>query len=419
MSPARLQEPQHQRSASIPRKRIKSFRQPALRFSPTAWAKLLFFRDKAETEIGGFAVTPADDLLYVEEFVTVRQDVTVASVSFDDEAVADFFDTQVDAGRKPEQFARTWLHTHPGQSPEPSSIDEETFRRVFGRCQWAVMFILGRTGKTHARLRFNVGPGGQVAIPVHVDYSRPFGPSDYEAWEAEYKANIRTSAGGHLFGSCQGFELETGLADYSVPDDWLEELEAMDPAERRLILDELAAMGIPLLQLIDFDVVEESNIASQGFLEADLGRPKVDATADLCCRINTDLVIRIISERFRRSMDVGDVVFCCVDSIDTRRLIWEAVKDRVSFFADGRMTAEVLRVLTACDAPSRQYYPTTLFSTAEAYTGSCTAKTTIYCANIAAGLMLAQFTKYLRRLPVDPDITLNLLAAELTCPAAR
>jgi len=26
-----------------------------------------------------------------------------------------------------------------------------------------------------------------------------------------------------------------------VPDDWLEELEEMEPAERRLILDELAA----------------------------------------------------------------------------------------------------------------------------------------------------------------------------------
>jgi sulfur carrier protein ThiS adenylyltransferase len=51
----------------------------------------------------------------------------------------------------------------------------------------------------------------------------------------------------------------------------------------------------------------------------------------------------------------------------------------------------------------------------EAYSGSCTAKTTIYCANVAAGLMLAQFTKWLRRLPVEPDISLNLLTNELVC----
>ena len=101
---------------------------PVLRFCPTAWAKLLFFRDRGQTEIGGFGLASADDLLRVEDFVTVKQQDTVASVSFDDEAVADLFETQVDAGCRPEQFARIWLHTHPGGSPEPSATDEETFR---------------------------------------------------------------------------------------------------------------------------------------------------------------------------------------------------------------------------------------------------------------------------------------------------
>jgi hypothetical protein len=49
--------------------------------------------------------------------------------------------------------------------------------------------------------------------------------------------------------------------------------------------------------------------------------------------------------------------------------------------------------------------------------GPCTAKTTIYCANIAAGMMVAQFTEYLRHLPVEPDLQLNLLAAELSVAA--
>ena len=90
--------------------------QPVLRFTPTAWAKLLFFRDRGPTEVGGFAVTGADDLLRVVDFLTIKQDVTIASVAFDDNAVADFFDAQVDAGRKPDQFARIWAHTHPGNS---------------------------------------------------------------------------------------------------------------------------------------------------------------------------------------------------------------------------------------------------------------------------------------------------------------
>jgi len=179
---------------------------------------------------------------------------------------------------------------------------------------------------------------------------------------------------------------------------------------------QLTAMGIPWLQLIDFDIVEESNIASQGFLEDDLERPKVQATADLCQQINHQLEVYEVSERFRRSTEIGNAVFNCVDSIETRRLIWEAVKDKCSFYVDGRMSAEVLRVLTACDSVSREHYPTTLFAAGDAYAGACTAKTTIYCANIAAGFMLAQFTKHLRNLsvPVDADIQLNLLTSEIT-----
>jgi sulfur carrier protein ThiS adenylyltransferase len=182
----------------------------------------------------------------------------------------------------------------------------------------------------------------------------------------------------------------------------------------RQVALQLSAMGIPWLQMIDHDKVEWSNLASQGYLEGDMGQLKVNATLQLCWRINAASQIHAVPERFRRSMEIGNVVFCCVDKIDVRRLIWESVKDRVNLFCDGRMSAEVLRILTAYDAESRKHYPTTLFSADEAFVGPCTAKTTIYCANIAAGLMVAQFTKYLRQLPIDCDIQLNLLASELS-----
>jgi len=180
----------------------------------------------------------------------------------------------------------------------------------------------------------------------------------------------------------------------------------------RQVALQLAAMGVTWLQLIDHDIVEEVNLAPQGYLENDLGRPKVQATADLAQNLNHRLETHEHQDRFRRGMEIGNVVFCCIDSIDTRRHIWKAVKDQTVFFSDGRMTAEVLRVLTVADEAGRKHYPTTLFSEAEAYTGACTAKSTIYCANIAAGLMLSQFAKWLRKLPVESDITLNLLAGE-------
>jgi len=213
-----------------------------LRFSPTAWAKLLYFRDRTDNEVGGFGITRADDLLYVEEFLTVCQEVTCVSVKFDDQAVADFFETQVDLGRRPEQFARLWLHSHPGNSPEPSGTDQDTFARVFGGCQWALMFIIAQSDACHARLDFNIGPGGQVLIPVAVDYRRPFGPSSQEAWEAEYRDHV-------IAASWPDNPPPTppenpplpDLGSYGLPYDFLDEFEAMEPAERQFVLDELAA----------------------------------------------------------------------------------------------------------------------------------------------------------------------------------
>jgi len=185
----------------------------------------------------------------------------------------------------------------------------------------------------------------------------------------------------------------------------------------RQVALQLTAIGIPHLQLIDFDHVETSNLATQGYLQKDLERPKVDVTAEFVREINYDLHVEVLLDRFKRSTPVGNCVFCCVDSITTRRHIWDTVRDKVNFYCDGRMSAEVLRVITAYDEKSRQYYPQTLFAAEQAQAGHCTAKTTIYCANIAAGFMLAQFTKYLRLLPIDPDIQINLLASELNVGA--
>ena len=73
----------------------------------------------------------------------------------------------------------------------------------------------------------------------------------------------------------------------------------------------------------------------------------------------------------------------------------------------------ILQAAPACDEPGRQHYPTTLFEQAEAQAGACTARGVIYTAAIAAGLMTHQFTRWLRKLPLDADLSLNLLASEL------
>jgi hypothetical protein len=53
------------------------------------------------------------------------------------------------------------------------------------------MFILARGGQTHARLRYNVGPGAEFKLPVEVDFSHPFNSTNFESWQDEYLANVR------------------------------------------------------------------------------------------------------------------------------------------------------------------------------------------------------------------------------------
>ena len=103
-----------------------------LKFTPTAWAKLVYLRDLGDSEVGGFGISSEDDPLLVTDVRLVRQSCTPVSVVFDDESVADYFDDQVDQGLEVSRFARLWIHTHPGNSARPSGTDEETFERVFG-----------------------------------------------------------------------------------------------------------------------------------------------------------------------------------------------------------------------------------------------------------------------------------------------
>jgi len=181
----------------------------------------------------------------------------------------------------------------------------------------------------------------------------------------------------------------------------------------RQVAIQLAAIGVPRIKLIDHDTVKPENLASQGYLEADLGRLKVDAVNDICTAINSSIEITTVSRRFRSPDFTGGVLFCCVDKIDTRKSIFEAVEKRADLFIDGRMSAEYMRIFTVYDDASRKHYATTLFPAAEAYNGACTAKTTIYCANVSAGIRVGQFAKWLRGCDVDMEIDLNLLTNEM------
>jgi proteasome lid subunit RPN8/RPN11 len=126
-----------------------------LLITPFAWSKLKFFRDlNPSNEIGGFMITPQHPTL-VEDIAIVKQEVSAASVDFDDDGMQLYRDEMMDNDLAPAQFERIWWHTHPSMSPNPSMIDEETFEKIFRRPSWCMMFILSSNDKTYVRVKFN------------------------------------------------------------------------------------------------------------------------------------------------------------------------------------------------------------------------------------------------------------------------
>jgi len=190
----------------------------------------------------------------------------------------------------------------------------------------------------------------------------------------------------------------------------------------------LSAMGINTLGICDHDTIEEANLGPQAWPEMYIGTHKVVCVEETCSEL-CNLTIATYAIPFSHQIDVEnyDFIFSCVDKMEVRTAIFNAainvhtaalLKHRKAisprFFFDARMSAETCRILAVpFDEPGAlDLYRSSLFSDAEAYTGNCTAKSTVYCATLAASLLCAQFTKSLRKFPLDPDMTFNLLSGE-------
>jgi sulfur carrier protein ThiS adenylyltransferase len=181
---------------------------------------------------------------------------------------------------------------------------------------------------------------------------------------------------------------------------------------------QLSAAGVPKITLVDFDNVEVANMGPQGYAPSQIDSPKVDATKADCLRLCPEMTVETINGRFSATTPDHPIVLCCVDSIDTRKLIFETLKASEHpplLFVDARMSAEAVRILTVDDFDNTDYSDS-LFTSDEAYEAPCTARSTIYCSNIAGALMVSQISKYLRRMPLEYDFMFNILSLEIFQP---
>lgn len=196
---------------------------------PEVWAKLRYMRTKKGIEISGFGVTDDEHPNAVKDFVLVKQEGSVAETEMDEKGIQDYFDDMTDKGLNPRHYARIWIHTHPGGT-NPSSTDEETFRDIFGRCDWAVMLIIGQNDEVYCRAQYK-GPLGNMSDKIPAKIAWDLGWTDKnDEWDTEYddKVSEQTTVlttknyggAGVVYGGGYGAGDESSLDDYGYEYDY-------------------------------------------------------------------------------------------------------------------------------------------------------------------------------------------------------
>jgi len=162
----------------------------SVRFTPTAWAKLVYMRDAGDTEISAFGLAETDDPLLITDLVLPKQECTGGSTEIEGESILEYMDTCASLGMEPDHYLRIWLHTHPGNCARPSATDEETFGSIFGSAPWAIMVIVANGGDEYCHCQYGQGIGGRIETTLEIDFFSQFSAPNREAWKTEYDARV-------------------------------------------------------------------------------------------------------------------------------------------------------------------------------------------------------------------------------------
>lgn len=182
----------------------------------------------------------------------------------------------------------------------------------------------------------------------------------------------------------------------------------------REVAIQLAAMGAKNISLCDFDIVEPTNVTTQGYRKKDLGKSKVSALASAMRELDLEGDMKICSINGLFEPEVlktpPKVIFNCPDNMMARRQVYEyaANAPEVELLIDGRMMGANLNIL----ANTRDMFPQyekSLFADSEAMEGRCTNRSNRFCAAGLASLLVGQYSNHMRKLPMMNDMLWNMI----------
>lgn len=168
---------------------------------------------------------------------------------------------------------------------------------------------------------------------------------------------------------------------------------------------QLAKMGLTRITCYDHDEVDVVNMSNQWFRFRDIGLNKAIALSELVSDF-TGVTINPVPEAFipDYAVRLAGIVVVAVDSMAARKMIYDSIRARgfaVKYIIDPRMSAEFYTQYTInpFDEKDQATYAKVLQSDEKSVAERCTAKSTVYTASLAAGLV----TKTIKNIMLKQD----------------
>lgn len=173
-----------------------------------------------------------------------------------------------------------------------------------------------------------------------------------------------------------------------------------------------AKMGAHTLTLWDDDNFEIHNLPNQMCRVQDIEKKKVEAVADIIEQFE-DIEVELVKERFNGDVEPNSVVIVAVDSMASRKEIWQMLrKAPIQCIIDGRMGLTEFNVYSVSPEirTSLNYYEKTLWDDDEVAEVPCTAKSTIFTAGSIASIICGHLTKIVKGEPLPCEIHMEALS---------
>lgn len=155
--------------------------------------KLQVWRDLGNTEVTGFFITEKDEPLKVIDAILIESECSGATVDIEAEAIEAMYMEYQKQQIYPDQL-QIWWHTHPGNSPSPSSTDVSTFNDLGSDKTSNVMYILASGNQEYCRVSVSDPKTGFV-LEEEIKITHPLQKwqdmPEYEELKADYDKYIK------------------------------------------------------------------------------------------------------------------------------------------------------------------------------------------------------------------------------------